>query len=176
MTGLDGRAAVLRQAFAHGFARAPVVDTRAAHDLLALTVGGDAYVIAMREIASLAIDRPITPLPPVVPELTGLAGLRGVIVPVYDLALLLGYARPASARWLAVVAGAPLALAFERFDGYLRRPAADLTFEAADGLRGRHVRAIARTAEWARPVVMVSAVLETIRQRVPDAAGDKERS
>ena len=173
MTGLDGRAAALRQAFDAGFAHAPVGETRAAHDLLALTVGGDAYVIAMTDIASLAVDRRLTPLPTAVPELIGLAGLRGAIVPVYDLALLLGYARPPSARWLAVAAGAPLALAFERFDGYERRAAGDLTFEAADGLRGRHVRAIARAAGWARPVVAVRAVLETIRQRVPDAAGDK---
>jgi chemotaxis signal transduction protein len=176
VTGLDGRAAALRQAFDAGFTHAPVIDARAPHDLLALTVGGDGYVFAMREIASLAVDRAITPLPTAVRELTGLAGLRGAIVPVYDLALLLGYARPASARWLAVVAGAPLALAFERFDGYVRQPAGDVAFEAADGLRGRHVHAIARTADWARPVVAVRAVLETIRQRVPDAAGDKERS
>ena len=54
MTGLDGRAAALRQAFDAGFAHAPVVETRAAHDLLALTVGGDAYVIAMTDIASIA--------------------------------------------------------------------------------------------------------------------------
>jgi purine-binding chemotaxis protein CheW len=176
VTGLDGRAAALRQAFDASFAQAPVVAARAAHDLLALTVGGDGYVIAIQEIAGLAVDRPLTPLPTPVPELTGLAALRGAIVPVYDLALLLGYPRPASARWLAVAAGAPLALAFERFDGYVRRPAADITFEAADGIRGGHVRAIARADGWARPVVTVHAVLETIRQRVPDAGADKERS
>ena len=175
MSGLDGRAAALRQAFDAGFARAPVAHTRAAYDLLALTIGGDAYAIDMREVASLAVDRPITPLPTAVPELSGLAGLRGRMVPVYDLALLLGYPRPAATRWLAIAAGAPLALAFERFDGYVRCPAGEMTFEAADGLRGRHVRTIARAADWARPMVALRAVLETIRQRVPDADGDKER-
>jgi purine-binding chemotaxis protein CheW len=175
MTDLDARAAALREAFDAGFARASVVETRANHNLLALTVGGDAYAIDMREVASLDADRRITPLPTTVPELAGLAGLRGAIVPVYDLAQLLGYPRPGAARWLVVAAAAPVALAFERFDGFVRRPAADLTFEATDGRRGRHVRAIARATDWARPMVAVGSVLETIRQRVPGAANDKER-
>jgi hypothetical protein len=95
-------------------------------------------------------------------------------VAVYDLALLLGYPRPAAARWIAVLAAAPLAIAFERFDGAIQRAAAEITFDATDG-RTPHVRAIARAAEWVRPVVAVEAVLDTIRQRSPGPGSDKER-
>src|SRR5205085_1366970 len=50
MSGLDTRAADLRQAFDAGFALAPIVEERPPHDLLAVTVGGDPYLIAMRDV------------------------------------------------------------------------------------------------------------------------------
>ena len=58
------------------------------------------------------------------PALLGVAGFSGQIVPVYDLAALLGHPVPDRPRWLVLAGGAPpLALAFHELDGHLRVPA-----------------------------------------------------
>ena len=124
----------------------------------------------MDEIASLAVDRRIRPLPSPIPELLGIVGLRGAILPVYDLARLLGYPAASGARWLAVLAAAPVGLAFAAFDGYLVRPGGSIAFEAAHG-DSRHVRVVARAADFVRPVISLASVLDAIRQRLPDADG-----
>jgi purine-binding chemotaxis protein CheW len=170
MIPIEDRAAALRQAFDGGFAEARATDTRGADHLLTLSVGGDPYALRIDEIASLAVDRRIRPLPSPIPELAGIVGLRGAILPVYDLARLLGYPAAGGARWLAVMAAAPIAVAFAAFDGYVVRPGGSIAYEAADG-DSRHVRSVARAADFVRPVISLESVLEAIRRRLPDADG-----
>jgi len=44
----------------------------------------------MAEVSGLFADKKVTRLPSPVSELSGIAGLRGAVLPVYDLAMLLG--------------------------------------------------------------------------------------
>jgi hypothetical protein len=168
MMPVDDRAAAMRAEFDRGFAQPRRVERPDTDRLLALRVGGDPYALRMEEIASVAVDRRIVPLPGPLPEFAGIAGLRGAIVPVYDLARLLGYPGDGRARWLAVLSAAPVAVAFAAFDGYIVRAGGSITFEAAGG-DSRHLRLVARAADFVRPVISLASVVEAIRQRLPDA-------
>ena len=174
MIPADGRAAAMRAEFDLGFAQPRRIERLDSDRLLALSVGGDPYALRMEEIASVAVDRRIVPLPGPVPEFAGIAGLRGAIVPVYDLARLLGYQSDGHARWLAVLTTAPVAVAFAAFDGYIVRPGGSITFEPAGG-DSRHVRVVARAADFVRPVISLASVVEAIRRQLPGADGHEER-
>ncbi len=97
-------------------------------NLLAIRVSRDAYAIKVTEISGLATDRKIVAFPSSISELLGVAGIRGVLVPVYSLAALLGYdAEAGQVRWLALCGTEePFALALGEFEGYMRVPRAQL--------------------------------------------------
>lgn len=173
MIPIEDRAAAMRDAFDRGFAQPRAIDRLDSERLLALAVGGDPYVLRMEEIASLSVDRRITPLPSPVPAFSGIVGLRGAILPVYDLARLLGYPAAGQTRWLAVLSAAPVVVAFAAFDGYIVRAGGSIAFEAA-GRESRHVRVVARAPDFVRPVISLVSVLDAIRRR-PDAGGDEGR-
>lgn len=105
-------------------------------ELLAVRAGGRPYVLRLSQAAGLHSDRPVTPLPGPLPALLGLAGFGGQIVPVYDLAALLGHPIPERPRWLVLAAGTPpLAIAFHELDGHVRVDSAEIV-GALDGAQG----------------------------------------
>ena len=126
-------------------------------ELLAVRAGGRPYALRLSQTAGLYPDRPVTPLPGPLSALLGVAGFGGTIVPVYDLAALLGHLLPERPRWLVLAAGAPaLALAFHELDGHVRVPAASILAEtrvqAGDCLRG-----MVPLAGGTRPIVDLPA-------------------
>lgn len=157
------RAAQLRAAFDQSFAAAPPLETDAIEQFLAIRIAADRYALRLSDVSGLFADKPITWLPSPMPELLGIAGFRGTMLPVYDLGALVGYARTAAPRWLLVAAAAPLALAFEGFDGYLTLRGAVVRPEAH--ARHDHVRETLQ-ADLAYPVIHVTSVLNSIRSRV----------
>src|SRR4029079_4392633 len=85
-------AAGLRAEFDRGFALAPSAggaDGLEGH--LAIRVGGDSCAPRLADLLGVYVDRKIVPLPSSVPTLLGIASFRGVLIPVHDLRLLLGY-------------------------------------------------------------------------------------
>lgn len=149
---LHARVVELRRAFDDGFAVAVrgdlAGDTRG--DVLAIRVAGDPYALRLGAVASLHADPRVVPLPSPVPSLRGLVGVRNAMVPVYDLAMLLGYPRAASPRWLILARAAPVGLAFETFDAHARTSAAGDVVEI-DGV--------------ARPVIDLAQVVDDISRR-----------
>jgi purine-binding chemotaxis protein CheW len=138
----------MRRAFDQSFTRPPPVRAEVV-DLLAVTVGADSLAIRMDTVSGLLIDRAVTFLPGSPPALLGVAGLRGHLIPVYDLAAILGAAGgpPAggtgaglaggaggAAAWcLILLAGSPaVAVAVDRLDAHLRVPHDAIT-EPASG-------------------------------------------
>jgi len=182
-------AAELRRAFDHAFAAAASsTSSSATLDYLAVAVAGDAYAVRTTDVSGLFADRAVVPLPSSPPELLGMAGFRGVLTPVYDLAALLGYPPAGTGpnggpRWLIGAAGpVPLALAFDRLDGYLRvSPEAVSAVGAAateqPAPRVQHVRGIVRAEGVVRPIVDLPSLVAALRQRVPAGAprGRSER-
>jgi chemotaxis signal transduction protein len=100
-------------------------------------------------------------LPGPLPALRGVTGLRGQIVPVYDLAVLLGQERAQTPRWLLLVAGRlPLALAFDGFDGHVAAMPAQLLDAGVNGNGAlRHDGAL-------RPILDLQSLTGDIEQRI----------
>jgi purine-binding chemotaxis protein CheW len=171
----DDRVTMLRDAFDGGFARARATDAVPRESLLAIRIGADPYALPMTDLAGLFAGKKITRLPGSVSALLGVAGFRGTVLPVYDLAVLLGYARTATPRWVVAVAAAPVALAFDAFDGYLTVPHDAIAPEAHLETHQRHVRDVIQTVDPVRPLISVASVLEWIRSRASRAGSDKEQ-
>ena len=168
------KVAELRRAFDQSFAEAPPLDVAALEDLLDVRFGPTAYALRVTEISGLFAGVKITPLPTAVPELLGIAGIRGSILPVYDLRVLLGYAVDARPRWLAVAAGAPVGLAFDRFEGHVRVRRDALMPQGPGETAMRHVREVVHREGLVRPVVSIPSVLEAVTSRVRRGAAEKE--
>lgn len=146
-------------------------------DLLAIRVGGDPYVIKVTEITALAGRRKTVPLPTPIPELIGLASIRGGLVPVYSLAMLLGYG-PRSvdskdsepSRWLAVCGTIEsLGLAFNDLEGYFRVASSDIypaseSNVAGDAIRG-FIKEVANVGGLVRAVVEIPSIVEAMKRR-----------
>jgi purine-binding chemotaxis protein CheW len=102
------------------------------------------------------------------------AGFRGTIVPVYDLAALMGLAVAARPRWLVIAAETGAALAFAGFDGH-RRVLRDAIVPADPALATRRlVRALLPVDGLARPIIHLPSVFEFVRQLLPAADHGKE--
>jgi purine-binding chemotaxis protein CheW len=158
--------ALLRQAFDRSFAEAPAVDGPEVHDLLALTIGSAGYALRVTELSAMVADTRITPMATPVPGLLGLAALRGSLLPVYDLAALVGHAPEAAPRWVAVAAGPePVGLAFSRFDGHLRVRAGAIVPEDRAGIPHIH-HVVQLESGPGRLLVSVTSVLDAIADRV----------
>jgi len=155
---MNERALELRREFDRSFAEPPRDGREPVADVLAIRVGGDAWALRMEHLSHLASGRKVVPVPSRRPELLGVATVRGVLVPVFSLARLLGYAAPPGApRWLAACgAGPDAAFAFDVFERYLRVPAA--AFSRAD-TRRPHVEELVREGETVRTVVHLPSIL-----------------
>jgi purine-binding chemotaxis protein CheW len=163
----------LRRTFDRAFAEPPTLDAEPEHDLLAITVGGDRFAIPVLDAAGLFVDKAVTRLPGSLEAVRGLAALRGAMVPVYDLCVLLGYPKMAASRWLLVAARAPVALAFDRFDGHVRVSQRAITRgpEQRGAARVPHVISVVQSDAFAGTVVDVPSVLEAITVLVGRATG-----
>jgi purine-binding chemotaxis protein CheW len=154
------RAEELREAFDHSFAVARMAAATDPIDLLAIDLGGDRHAVRLADITGAFVDRAITRVPSDAVTLVGIAGFRGAIVPVFDLALVLGYAAIAAPRWLLVAD--QLALAVGGFAG--RSRVAPSAFAVSDDSTPRtHVREVVQLGTTIMPVVDVASVIATIR-------------
>lgn len=171
-----GRAAALRRSFDESFAAPPPRATEAFEDLLALRIAGGAFAVRRTEVGALVAGRTLLRLPGRSPGFLGVIGFRGQIVPVYSLRLFLGYPRDDAPRWAVLAAsGDPVALAFDRYEGYLRLAASGIVPPDRPEIMPPHVRALARHQETRRAVIDVPSILDAIRRRVRPGDPPKER-
>jgi chemotaxis signal transduction protein len=156
-TGVLDRLAELREQFDSSFTR-PARRHDVEHaELLAIKAGGRAYALQLAQTSGVYPERPVTPLPGPIPALIGVAGFGGTIVPVYDLAALLGHPLPDRPRWLVMAAGTPpLAFAFHQLDGHVRVPAGSIITEAGERPHGC-LRGMVPLAGGIRPIIDLPA-------------------
>jgi purine-binding chemotaxis protein CheW len=173
-SGLTDRAQQLRSAFDRSFAAPAHLDTTPKEDLLAIRSGSQLLALRLSEIGGLFADKKITRIPGRIATLLGIAGFRGAILPVYDLGMLLGQAKGKAARWLVIAASAPIALAFEEFDGHLRI-SKDAIVPQEAGERESYVRESARVEGILRPILNLSSILDAIRAQSAQPAAREER-
>jgi purine-binding chemotaxis protein CheW len=154
------RAAELRTDFDRSFAAPLRADTAQKLDLLAVRVGSECCAIRLSDITGLFADRKITRVPGSNAALLGIAGFRGAVLPVYSLRTLLGRAGMQMPRWLVIAAAAPVALAFDVFEGHLRA-AADAILPQQSTMGGC-AREFIRTADTVRSVLHLPSAIETL--------------
>jgi chemotaxis signal transduction protein len=160
--GLAVRAAALRAEFDHAFALPSRTASAANADLIAIRAGAEPCALRLAEITGLFADRKITRLPGGHSALLGIAGFRGALVPVYALTALLGMSVAPTSRWLVLAAAAPVALAFDAFEGHLRASSdAILTRQSQAEMRGFAPEFI-RTTGIVRPVINLAAVVAAL--------------
>ncbi|HTV87441.1 MAG TPA: chemotaxis protein CheW [Stellaceae bacterium] len=169
-------AAAMRDAFDRSFAAARPPAPPPGEDLLTIRIRTEPYALRLSEIAALHPDRRITRLPGSPPALRGIAGFRGAIVPVYDLAALLGHLPADEIRWLALAASEPIAFAFTAVEDQLRVGDDAIVAEAAGAWPRRHVRGFLHPAGRAmHPIVDVPSIIEAVRRLVSPKLQSEER-
>jgi chemotaxis signal transduction protein len=157
-------AARLKAEFDDAFTWPHAPQAPAVVDLLVIGVGERGYALELSSVRALHADRKLVPVPSPRADLLGLVGVRGVVAPVYDLALLLGHAAPAAPRWLAHVrAPVPFAVGFEHFERHLRLPRAELS-PAREG-HSAFAHASARTERGLLPVIDLLMIFESVTRR-----------
>jgi chemotaxis signal transduction protein len=164
-TTVRHRLARLREDFDRSFAEPARRHDADFAELLAIRSGGRPYALRLSQTSGLHCDRPVTALPGPQAALLGVAGFSGAIVPVYDLAVLLGHPGPERPRWLVLAAGSPpLALAFHDLDGHVRVPASTIV-GGADGNAGPDVLAgMVPLPGGTRPIVDLPSARAVVHQ------------
>jgi chemotaxis signal transduction protein len=161
----------MRRTFDETFRRAPE-PAAAAEPLLAIRAGGEALAIRLDETRGFAKIPFVLPLPPGPPERLGLCGLRGQLLPVLDLAALLGAPASEPPGWLILCGTVEtLALAVAEFEGQRSAFAAD--FFPRAGAPRPHVRQEVRLDGVRRGLVDLRSIVRDVNSRAADAA--KER-
>jgi chemotaxis signal transduction protein len=155
----------MRAAFDASFAAAPSPQVAQHVDLLGVRVADRPFVIRLRDVAGIFVDKSVTALPGAAVGLLGLAGFRGLAVPVYHLGILLGTRAADPPRWMVLANGREsIALAFDAFDGHFRVPRHALA-EEGGGDTSRRTQGAVRIGDEARPVVHIGEVVAEIRAR-----------
>jgi purine-binding chemotaxis protein CheW len=135
-------------------------------ELLVIRAGDRPYALRLSQTSGLHPDRPVTPLPGPLAALLGLAGFAGTVVPVFDLAALLGHPLPERPRWLVLATGTPpFGLAFHELHGHVRVPARTIVAEAGDGRKGC-LRGMVTLPGGVRPIVDVPAARTAVHTLV----------
>jgi len=164
-TDVTDRLAGLRADFDRSFAEPARQHDAEYAELLAVRAGGRPYALRLSQARGVHSDRPVTPLPGPQPALLGIAGFGGTIVPVYDLAALLGHPLPDRPRWLVLALDAPpLALAFHELDGHVRIPASIIVAEAGGGTGHDVVRGMVPLPGGTRPIVDLPSARAAVHQ------------
>ena len=160
------RVARLRGDFDRSFAEPARVGGGDSVELLAIGVGGRPYALRLSHACGVHPDRPVTPLPSTVAALLGIAGFAGTVVPVYDLAALMGHPITERPRWLVLTIGSPpLALAFHELHHHLRVPVTDvIDGHGSDGGPHAYLQGLVRLPDGNRPIVDVPATRVLVHQ------------
>jgi purine-binding chemotaxis protein CheW len=166
VTELEGKIAEMRRLFDESFAVAPPARVAEPEAMLAIGMAGEHFALRVREISGLAVSsEKVVPVPSRVPELLGLTGIRGVVVPVFSLARLLGFdSEHGPTRWLVFCGEShtPIALAFETMERLFEVSSADI-FAREDAPSHRYVGATVSKDKTLRGVISIPSLVEHIK-------------
>lgn len=165
----------LRRDFDASFAQPSRAAQERLEDLLTIRVCDGDYALRARELSGISALRKLVPVPSQSSELLGLVAVRGVLVPVFGLSLLLGYAPDAEpVRWLALVGTEqPLAFAFHALTGFKRLPHSAFS-SAAGASNAAGERETVSFEQRVRVVVGVPALVASLRSRLGREGPKKE--
>jgi chemotaxis signal transduction protein len=164
MPGEGLRLEELRRAFDQSFAAPARVEADDLVSIIGIRVSGEALALRADQITGIAKRRRIVPVPSRIPESLGITGMRGMLVPVFSLAALLGLERREDCAWLALAyPDAPVALAFDEFEGQTEVKRTSL-YRDENASPRRYVWQLARIGPSIHAVVDIPSVVEDIRK------------
>ncbi|HEX4298913.1 MAG TPA: chemotaxis protein CheW [Devosia sp.] len=163
----EGRAAQLRREFDQSFALPAVGGKRPTVEFISVRLGSDTLALRVGEINRLLANAVVTPVPSPIGELRGIAGIGGKLVPVYDLAALLG--QPSTAgHWLVLAADRSIAFAFDQFEQHFRVDAAEIAPDPRPD-RDFHIHSVARSADRTWSIIDLVSLAAAVKQRALSA-------
>lgn len=165
-TSTDKRLQALRQSFDESFA-ASIARPPVKESFLAIRLGKRTHALPLADIGGMFARKHVTRLPTAQPALLGLAHFRGTMAPVYDLQLLLGHAPAEQPGWLVIARAAPVAFAFERFEGHLHVAREDIVTDET-GTPGDEPQISIRANGKLLPVVQLRSQLCAIETMMPN--------
>lgn len=176
--GLAKSVEALRREFDESFASAARVSDTGLEQFVAIRSAGERLALRVSDLARLEARREIVPLPVKNPNLLGIAGIQGRLVPVYCLALFLGFEREAADwRWIAVCGDAdPFGLAFEELDACFLVPPTNVLDLRGEQPARQHVQHAVRFESVVRNVVQIRSIQATLRSTQVLKGGSKESS
>lgn len=135
-------------------------------EVLGIRIAGDPFALNLADLAGLTPAMSPAPYPASAPGLLGLIGHQGQVLPLYDLQTLIGRGAAPRIGWWAVARGAPLALAFEGFDGQWRLAPEDRLQQRDAAGAGLAVRA----GGALRPLIELDGLAARVRAALPERA------
>jgi chemotaxis signal transduction protein len=171
--GLDAQ--TLRRAFDESFALPERGVDETLEDVIVMRVCSESYAVRGRELSGIAALRKLTVVPSSTSELLGLVSVRGVLVPVFGLAALLGYeADSEPSRWLLLVGSdEPVGLAFHELVGFERLSSSAFSLAESQGGADGARRETVSFEEQVRVVIGVPALVTRIRDRLRQGATEE---
>lgn len=158
-SSLAHRASELRDEFDISFSQPPLGRLPKCEELIAIRAGGARFALRISEIAGLHADKKITPVAGVHAALLGLAAFRGVIVPIYDVGILLGGNHCERPRWLVLAAAEAVGVAFEEFEGRFEASSDAIKAPQAAAAKPEVMPQFVRSDEGVRPIIHLSSLV-----------------
>ena len=157
------RVDALRREFDDSFAAEAVSGNVRSDELLALRLRGDPHLMRLVDVNRLLRVGPLLRYPSAATAWLGLTSVAGGVVPVYDLGVLVGYPPAGAPGWIALCAAAPVALAFDSFDGQVRH----MYERDPDGVpSGAGAGRVVGVAGVSYPLIDMDALVERLRAAV----------
>ncbi|SEK94497.1 CheW-like domain-containing protein [Roseateles sp. YR242] len=159
---LQAQLASWREAFDQSFAEPrDKGDWGDVWNVLGIRIAGEPFALHLDDLAGLLPAMTPAPYPADAPALLGLIGHRGQVLPLYDLRALLGRGTAPASRWWAIVRAAPLALAFEGFDGQWRLPPED-RLQQDGSSTDSHSGWTVKCGDELRPLIALAPLVERL--------------
>lgn len=160
---MSGNDAKLRLDFDALFAAPPPEVAEDSVALISLRLSGAPYALRLEEVSGLHRDRKIVWVPGGAPTLKGLAGIRGKLVPIFDLAAILGH-QGEEGRWVVLYGQEEtMGFAFSVLEGYLTLPRTALARAEQSSIL---VTDVAKIGSIGYGIVSLPAVADTIRRNL----------
>ncbi|MFT3767669.1 MAG: chemotaxis protein CheW [Minicystis sp.] len=156
----------LRRAFDERFAEPAAARAPEGERLLLVDLGGARVALRVGELSGLHPVGKIVRLPGGSADLVGITGIRGRVVPVFDLAALLGAPPAARPRRFIALAGAGerVGLLVAEIEGWVEIGRAEIRAAAGDA-GGHHVPELACVSGALLPVPSIPSLLREIAAR-----------
>jgi chemotaxis signal transduction protein len=159
-------AAELSRIFDESFVRETISSYARYERFLLIRAGEEPFAVRTLDVAELVAGTRVVRVPSHMPETLGILAIRGVLVPVFELARLLG--RSASGRrqsWVMVInRESPIALAFDKFDGQVE-VSQSAVYDDDRPEPQTYVRQIVKIGASVRAIVDVGGMVRAISER-----------